>query len=76
ILLRDDHDTRDEFLERAHAAILDVEMEAAEQWLETTSNREKEELSGNPAHQPKKPSERKGGDSMFEGESHIAGDKG
>ncbi len=30
ILLRDDHDTRDEFLERAHAAILDVEMEAAE----------------------------------------------
>lgn len=47
-----------------------------EQWLETNSSKGKEEMSGNPAHQPKKPSEREGVDNKFEGEPQIDGDKG
>lgn len=47
-----------------------------EQWLETNSSMKKGGLSGNPAHQPKKPSKREDGDKKFEGESQIGGDKG
>lgn len=67
---------KERILKKIEAIENEQTLQQLDQWLETTSNREKEELSGNPAHQPKKPSERKGGDSMFEGESHIAGDKG
>lgn len=51
-------------------------LQQLEQWLETNSSRKKEGLAGNPAHKPKKPSERGGGDSMFEGEATKGGDKG
>lgn len=46
-----------------------------EQWLDTNSSRESEEMSGNPAHQPEKPSNKEGS-GLFEGESHTGGDKG
>lgn len=67
---------KERILKKIEAVEDEQTLQQLEQWLETNSSRKKEELAGNPAHQPKKPSEIKGGDSMFEDESHIAGDKG